>query len=107
MKQSKKIQKNIVALASELLKEQEIFCSWGAEEIKIDENAVSFLVSGFKFCGKICIIVNMGNSYKIILESPTHEKVIEDITLAKVVETIDNEVERTDNYVKSLLDCFF
>jgi len=35
-----KIQKSIVALANELLKEPEKFCSWGAEKIKIEENTM-------------------------------------------------------------------
>ena len=52
-----KIQKSIVALANELLKEPEKFCSWGAEKIKIEENTMSFSVSGFKFCGIIWIII--------------------------------------------------
>ena len=107
MNQNKKTQKNIVALANELLKEQEKFCSWGAEKIKIEENTISFSVSGFKFCGKIWIIANSENSYKIVLETPTYERVVENVTLAEIVEVIDNKVERTDNYVETLLNCFF
>ncbi|MCL2510478.1 MAG: hypothetical protein FWF09_00335 [Bacteroidales bacterium] len=107
MKQARKVQKSIVALASELLKEQEKFCSWGAKKIIIKENAMFFSVSGFKFYGKIRIIANSENSYKIVLKNPNYEKVIENIALIEIVEKIDSEVEKTDNYVKTLLDWFF
>ena len=107
MRRNKKTHKSIAALASELLKEQEKFCSWGAEKIKIEKNTMSFSVSGFKFCGEIWIIANSENSYKIVLESPIYKKVIENVTLAEIVEIIDRKVEITDNYVKTLLNCFF
>ena|GEM_PF-1463561 len=106
MKRVKKIQKSIVALASEFLKEQVKFCSWGAKKIKIEEDTMSFSVSGFKFCGTIMIIANSRNYYKIILENPAYEKVIESVTLTEIVEIIDNEIEKTDNYLKTLWDWF-
>ena len=107
MKQSKKIQKKIVAAASEFLREQEKFCSWGAEKIKIEETNLSFWVSGFKFCGTIRIITYSENCYNIVLKSPNYEKVIENVTLTEIVEVIDNEIEKTDSYVETLLSWIF
>jgi len=105
---NKNIQKNIVAFANELLKEKEKFCSWGVGKIKIEKNEISFSVSGFIFCGNICITASYPDfCYKIILKNDTLEKVIDNVTLELIVETIDNEVEKTNDYLEALLNWLY
>ena len=75
-----------------------IVMSWGVMGINAYEDGVEFEVNGFKFKGTVRVVPNGKACNVIYLKGGKVEKVDSNIKLEKLVDTIDNYVEKTDNY---------
>lgn len=87
------MKKDLRDLLVEFLKHENLVGSWGVTKIQIGETDVSFNVSAFKYAGQVQIKCQKG-VYDVILGTTT----ITGLTLKIVVETIDVEIETSDDY---------
>src|SRR5215469_6640570 len=75
--------------------------SWGFNSPKPLTNGLQFKVQGFKHKGYVTVVYNKGaDLFDVALYTSKFEllKKIEDVYLDQLVELIDEEVEKTDDY---------
>ena len=75
--------------------------SWGISEVKSYENkALLFRVNGFIHKGKVVILLNVLDYFDVYLlkDDGVVVKKIHDVFISDLVEVIDRNVERTENY---------
>lgn len=90
--------KKIISL---LLKDETIPMSWGVTEFKCAAEGVAFSVNGFKFKGDVLIVSTNKQCSKFDVAFLKGGDVVEEknnIKAKNLVKTIDNYVEKTDNY---------
>lgn len=86
-----------------------ILMSWGVdvESIRVIKSGLEFHVQGFKHTGKVKIALNEGTDlFDVILIPDSGEKseIIEDVFLDMLVRTIDEHIEKTDDYKKRVYE---
>lgn len=86
-------------LIKQILKEWEIFQSWGGTNIVVGLDKIEFEVDAFKYKGRVIIICNESCNYEIIIGSFVIEHLYR---TSEVVHFIDNQIESGDDYVKRL-----
>ena len=70
--------------------------SWGFENPTVIANGIRFKVRGFKFQGTVKVEYNEGSDlFDISLSDGT---TVESVYVDSLIQTIDNLVEKTDNY---------
>ena len=88
-----------------LKSEFNIMWSWGVNSPIFIENGLMFKVQGFIFKGWVKIMYNKGTDlFDIVLLSPKMEvkKEIEGIYFDMLVDVIDSNVEKTNDYKKRI-----
>lgn len=80
-----------------------IFISWGVdpESMKVIEGGLEFECNGFKHTGKVQIVLDEGKDlFEVHLISENGEKIktIEDVYVDMLVDVIDENVEKTEDY---------
>lgn len=88
------MKKELKNLLVELLTYENVVGCWGLTKIRIGKNSISFNVSAFKYSGRVQIKC-LKTGYSVTF-SKTSIIVLE---LSNVVETIDNYIELTTDYV--------
>ena len=88
-----------------------ILMSWGvdAESIQVIKSGMEFHVSGFKHTGKVRITLNEGADLFVVTLIPDSEgnpEIIEDVFLDMLVRTIDEHIEKTDDYQKRVYEAY-
>ena len=84
-----------------LLTQPVILMSWGFQRPRVIDNGLSFMVQGFKHRGQVFIRYNEGQDLFEINLLDENEKVVETINMVyfdELIETIDNRVEKTNDY---------
>lgn len=78
--------------------------SWGFYGYTINQTNIEFCVEGFKHNGTVRIEFNSLDLFDIILFDTNNKevKIIRDVYVDALIETIDYEVERTDNYMEDI-----
>ena len=98
------IAENVRKLLLSLLKDEVIVASWGISNINISQTQLSFSVSGFKYQGRVTIIVKDGSDCEVFLA----KKNLGCFPFDKVVSVIDEKVENSEscyhNFVKQLIN---
>ena len=98
------IAENVRKLLLSLLKDEIIVASWGVSNINIFETKISFSVNGFKYQGRVTIIVKDGSDCEVFLA----KKNLGCFPFDKVVSIIDEKVENSENcyhnFVKQLIN---
>ena len=90
------MKKELRTLLVRLLKDEVTMQSWGITNIQIDDSSLRFDVSGMKYVGTVSISIdNCG--YKIHIGTKSVLASIDD-----VISILDNEIERTENYISDL-----
>lgn len=87
----------LTILRSELM----IVFSWGFHNPRAIENGLAFDVQGFKHTGRVEVVYDEGwdlFDVKTINSDGTTKEIQEGIYLDGLVSTIDNMVEKTDDY---------
>ena len=90
------MEKGIRDLVVRLLDDEVTVQSWGITNIQIQDNAVKFIVSGFKYNGMVQISTN-ANGYKVSIETKSIQT-----TLENIVGVLDEIIEKTENYTTDL-----
>lgn len=91
---------NLRQLLLGFLRHSLILESWGITEIRCTKEAVSFIVSGFKYKGQIHILCK-SNEY--IISLPGYEQVhCESPDIA--INVIDSMIETSDDYISNIRD---
>lgn len=78
----------------------EVLWSWGFEDVKTIKNGVTFKVNGFLLKGRVEIYLNEGKDlFEVSLydNDGNLKKQIDDVYFDKLVDTIDSNVEYTEN----------
>lgn len=83
-----------------------VWMSWGADDLRIarrngyTREGLSFKVNGFKFKGRVTVLYNGGSDlFDVFLKDKNgNETKIEGLYFDNLVETIDNHIEKTENY---------
>ena len=88
----------IKQLSIRLLQESVIIASWGITNIAINKSIICFDVCGLKFTGRVSIQSMRDGEYEIQLNGHT----IGLCRLDNVVETLDLNIERSDDYQQRL-----
>lgn len=88
----------IKILAAKLLSEEVIIASWGITSVKIGDVNLHFCVDGLKYKGQVRINSLGGGMYDVILGEANHSTQ----NLEKIIEYLDNAIERTDTYIHDL-----
>lgn len=86
-----------------------IIWSWGFHRATAIDNGLSFAVNGFKFKGIVRVVYNEGTDL-FDLEFCHREKVVKSmngIYLDNLVDVIDNEVEKVENYKQKVNETYF
>lgn len=88
-----------------------IFMSWGVnpESMKVIEGGLEFECNGFKHKGKIQIVLDEGKDlFEVHLISENGEKVktIEDVFLDRLISVIDENIEKTEDYIKRISETY-
>ena len=86
-------------LLVELLTHEDVVGSWGLTQIKIGEATVSFLLSGFKFKGRVQIKCQK-EGYIVIIGKTKYEG----IRLYEIIEIIDGEIEMSSEYCEQIVN---
>ena len=89
----------------------DIVTSWGLdpETLRPIKTGIQFHVQGFKHTGPVRVMLNEGaDLFEVTLLSEAGEVVkhIEDVFLDTLISTIDEAVEKTDDYDKKLCDTY-
>lgn len=84
------------ALLKQILNEEIIVLSWGITNIHILDSSLRFNVSGMKYDGAVSISTDT-NGYKINMETKYLNANLDDI-----IRILDDEIEKTDNYISDL-----
>lgn len=92
------ISKSMRKLSETMLGEEVILASWGISNVILNENTMTFTVSGFKYTGPVEIVSQGDNSYQVALGNI----VIGTFTCDTIVEALDRAIERTEDYPNTL-----
>jgi len=90
-----------------LLSNRMVVMSWGTHNAKTIKNGIRFQVNGFKHTGFVEIVYNHGKDlFDIKLISLEYEvkKELNSIYFDELLDTVDNAVERVDNYDQAVSD---
>ena len=88
-----------------------IVMSWGVDmdTIKPAKGGLEFHVQRFKHTGMVQIILDEGKDLfeiHLIPDSEGERKIIEDVYFDMLISVIDENVEKTDDYVKRISDTY-
>lgn len=88
-----------------------ILMSWGVdvETIRVIKSGMEFHVNGFKLTGKVRISLNEGTDLFVVTlipDSGEKSEIIEDVFLDMLVRTIDEHIEKTDDYKKRVYEAY-
>ena len=75
--------------------------SWGFHDPRIIRQGLSFHVNGFKHKGKVSILYDRGQDLFDVYLIDENEKTVDTINMVyfdQLIESIDNSVEKTDDY---------
>ncbi len=92
------ISKSMRKLSETMLGEEVILASWGITNVILNENTMTFTVSGFKYTGPVEIVSQDDNSYLVTLGN----SVIGSFTCEAIVNALDSEIEHTEDYQNTL-----
>ena len=84
-----------------LLSQPTILMSWGFQRPRIINQGLSFIVNGFKHKGKVSIQYNEGQDLFNVFLFDKNEMLVDTINMVyfdQLIESIDNSVEKTDDY---------
>lgn len=95
--------KNVKKALVCLLTEEEKVSSWGITNITIEESSINFNVDGFLFKGRINITYDE-TYYEINFELG---KKIRCIDAEELIDVLDSNIEKTDNYQHDLENWLF
>lgn len=90
------MKEELKALLKRFLKEEITVLSWGITNIHILDCSLRFDVSGMKYDGTVFISIAT-NGYKIRLDTKDLIANLDDI-----IRILDDEIEKTENYVSDL-----
>lgn len=81
-----------------------VMWSWGAEKFYALENGLQFKVSGFIFKGNVRVLYNEGSdTFEVqLIKKGEIVKTIEDVYIENLVDVIDQNVEKTENYEQTV-----
>jgi len=88
-----------------------VFMSWGVdpETMKTCKCGIQFHVQGFKHTGLVRITLNEGADLfevKLLSDSGEVVKTMDSVFLDTLISTVDEAVEKTDDYDKTLCDTY-
>lgn len=92
-----------------LLSNRVVVMSWGTHNAKTIKNGIRFQVNGFKHMGFVEITYNLGKDlFDVKLISLKNEMVkeIPSIYFDELLDTVDDAVERVDNYDQAVKEFY-
>lgn len=92
------IKSEIKLLIKQILKERDVFQSWGGTNLVVEYDKIEFEVNAFKYKGRVIVICNDFCNYEITIG----DYVTKRLCTSEVVPFIDNQIEAGDNYLKRL-----
>jgi len=84
-----------------------VACSWGIYDIKPYKDRLEFIVNGFLFKGKVCVLYDAGwdtFTVKLINNDGSVKEEIEMVYIDNLVRVIDEKVEKCDNYKEKVIE---
>lgn len=89
-----------------------VLMSWGGDldTMKVIDRGLQFHVQGFLLTGNVVVTYNEGTDYFDVVfhrdDSPEEVQSYSNVALDELVDLIDSEVEKTDDYEKRVSDTY-